>query len=109
MFVATTISFNLPPGRSLGDATASINGAMRRIGVPGSIHGSFSGTAAAFQESLRNEPVLILAALYIVLGILYESYIHPITILSTLPSAGVGAILALMLFGHQFTIMALIG
>jgi len=112
MFVATTISFNLPPGRSLGDATAAIDRAMRRIGMPTTIHGSFSGTAAVFEESLRNEPLLIIAALaavYIVLGILYESYIHPITILSTLPSAGVGAVLALMLFGHQFTIMALIG
>ena len=112
MFVATTISFNLPPGRSLSEATMVINNAMRRIGMPGTIHGSFSGTAAVFQQSLRNEPVLIMAALaavYIVLGILYESYIHPITILSTLPSAGVGAVLALMLFGQQFTIMALIG
>ncbi len=112
MFVATTISFNLAPGRSLSDATKAIDAAMRRIGMPASIRGSFAGTAAVFQKSLRNEPLLIaaaLAAVYIVLGILYESYIHPITILSTLPSAGVGALLALMLFGHQLTIMALIG
>jgi multidrug efflux pump len=112
LFVATTISFNLSPGRSLEDATGAIERATRRIGMPSAIHGSFSGTAAVFEESLRNEPLLIAAALvavYIVLGMLYESYIHPITILSTLPSAGVGAVLALMLFGHQFTIMALIG
>jgi multidrug efflux pump len=112
MFVASTISFNLAPGKSLGDATAAIESAMRKIGMPASIHGSFSGTAAVFQKSLKNEPVLIVAALaavYIVLGVLYESYIHPLTILSTLPSAGVGALLALMLFGHSLTIMALIG
>jgi multidrug efflux pump len=112
MFVASTISFNLPANHTLGDATAAINQAMRKIGMPASIHGSFSGTAAVFQQSLKNEPVLIVAALaavYIVLGILYESYVHPLTILSTLPSAGVGALLALMLFGHSLTIMALIG
>jgi multidrug efflux pump len=100
LFVASTISFNLAPGYSLSDAVAVVNEVMIRLGVPASIHGTFQGTALAFEESLRNQPWLILAALvaiYIVLGVLYESYIHPITILSTLPSAGVGAVLALML------------
>ncbi len=112
LFIATTISFNLARGISLGDAANAINAAMNRIGVPASIHGTFQGTARAFQESLANEPYLILAALlavYIVLGILYESYIHPITILSTLPSAGVGAVLALMICHTEFSIIALIG
>jgi multidrug efflux pump len=112
LFVATTISFNLAPGKSLGEATAAIAAASRQIGLPASIHGTFSGTAQAFQQSLDNELVLILAALaavYIVLGILYESYIHPITILSTLPSAGVGAVLALMFFHTEFSIIAMIG
>jgi multidrug efflux pump len=112
LFVATTISFNLAPGVSLGEATAAVNAAMSRIGVPGSIHGSFQGTARAFTQSLASEPVLIAAALlavYIVLGILYESLVHPITILSTLPSAGVGAVLALMLFHTELSIIALIG
>jgi multidrug efflux pump len=112
LFVATTISFNLTPGVSLGQATAAINATMNRIGVPAAIHGTFQGTARAFTQSLNNEPVLILAALlavYIVLGILYESLVHPITILSTLPSAGVGAVLALMLFRTEFSIIALIG
>jgi multidrug efflux pump len=111
-FVATTLSFNLAPGVALGDAVEAINGAMNRIGVPGTIHGSFQGTARVFQQSLANQPYLILAALvavYVVLGILYESYIHPITILSTLPSAGVGAVLALMLGGLEFSIIAMIG
>ncbi|HSN41899.1 MAG TPA: multidrug efflux RND transporter permease subunit [Burkholderiales bacterium] len=111
-FAAETISFNLPPGVTLGDAVTAINDAMARIGTPTSIHGGFQGTARAFKASLDNQPWLILAALvtvYIVLGILYESYVHPITILSTLPSAGVGAILALMLFRNEFTIIALIG
>jgi multidrug efflux pump len=111
-FVATTLSFNLAQGRSLSDAVAAIDQAMIAIGMPASIHGSFAGTAAIFQQSLASEPVLIAAALiavYIVLGILYESLVHPITILSTLPSAGVGAVLALMLFHIQFTILALIG
>ena len=96
MFVATTISFNLAPGASLSDAVRETNMAMIRIGVPASIHGTFQGTARVFQQSIANEPYLILAAViavYIVLGILYESYIHPITILSTLPSAGIGAVL----------------
>ena len=111
-FVASTISFNLPIGVSLGDATNAINDAMARIGVPTSVHGTFQGTARVFQASLASQPWLILAALitvYIVLGVLYESYVHPITILSTLPSAGVGAILALMLFHTEFSIIALIG
>jgi multidrug efflux pump len=110
--VATTISFNIPLGHSLGEAVAAIDGVMRELGAPTSLHGEFAGTAKIFQQSLRYEPVLIAAALlavYIVLGILYESYVHPLTILSTLPSAGVGAILALMLTGQQFTIIALIG
>jgi multidrug efflux pump len=111
-FAAETISFNLPLGVTLGDAVTVINDAMARIGTPTSIHGSFQGTARRFQASLDSQPWLILAALvtvYIVLGILYESYVHPITILSTLPSAGVGAILALMLFHNEFSIIALIG
>ncbi|TKC86763.1 nodulation protein [Trinickia terrae] len=111
-FVASTISFNLPPGVSLSDATQAIYETMVKIGMPETIHGSFSGTAQAFQQSMSNQPLLILAALaavYIVLGILYESYIHPITILSTLPSAGVGALLALLLFKTEFSIISLIG
>jgi multidrug efflux pump len=111
-FVASTISFNLAPGKSLSDATVAVDQAMREIRMPASIHGSFAGTAQVFQQSLANEPVLIAAALvavYIVLGVLYESYIHPITIISTLPSAGVGAVLALILFNTEFSIIALIG
>ncbi len=111
-FPAVTLSFNLTPGISLGDATRIINTAQREINLPSSIHASFQGTAAAFQDSLKSQPVLILAALitvYIVLGVLYESYIHPITILSTLPSAGVGAILALLITHTDLTIIALIG
>jgi len=112
LLVATTISFNLPPGVSLSDAVATIEATMNRLGVPATIRGSFQGTAKVFQDSLSNQPFLILAALitiYIVLGVLYESYIHPLTILSTLPSAGVGALLALMAFKTEFSIMALIG
>ncbi len=111
-FPATTLSFNLAPGIALGDAVAAIEQAEREIGLPGSIHASFQGTAQAFRTSLSNEPLLILAALvtvYIVLGVLYESYIHPITILSTLPSAGVGAILALMICHMDLNVVALIG
>jgi multidrug efflux pump len=111
-FVASTISFNLAPGKSLSDATVAVDAAMRQIGMPASIHGSFQGTAQTFQASLDSEPILIAAALiavYIVLGVLYESYIHPITILSTLPSAGVGAVLALLVFRTDFSIIALIG
>ena len=111
-FPVVTLSFNLAPGVSLGDATKAIDEAEAEIGLPPSIHASFQGTAAAFQNSLKSEPWLILAALvtvYIVLGVLYESYIHPITILSTLPSAGVGAILALLLTRNDLTVIALIG
>jgi multidrug efflux pump len=111
-FVATTLSFNLPPGQSLGNATATINQTMSDIGMPATIHGTFAGTAATFQQSLRDEPLLIAAALvaiYIVLGVLYESYIHPITIISTLPSAGIGAVLALFAFHTEFSTIALIG
>ncbi|MDP9128171.1 MAG: efflux RND transporter permease subunit, partial [Pseudomonadota bacterium] len=111
-FAATTISFNLAPGLSLSDATQAIAATSAKIGLPSSIHGSFQGTAQVYQSSLANEPLLILAALvavYIVLGILYESLIHPITILSTLPSAGVGAVLALMVCRTEFSIMAMIG
>ena len=111
-FVASTISFNLPIGVSLSQATASIKDAMARLGVPTSIQGSFQGTARAFQDSLKSQPWLILTALlavYIVLGMLYESVIHPLTILSTLPSAGVGALLALLASGNEFSIIALIG
>ena len=111
-FIASTISFNLPEGVSLGQATLAINDAMLRIGVPNAVRGSFQGTARAFQQSLDNQPWLILAALltvYIVLGVLYESYVHPITILSTLPSAGIGALLALIIFHTEFSMIALIG
>jgi multidrug efflux pump len=110
--VATTISFNLGPGASLSDATTAIRNAESAIGMPVAIHGSFQGTAKVFQDSLGNEPVLIGAAIlavYIVLGILYESYIHPVTVLSTLPSAGLGAVIALLLFHVEFSIIALIG
>jgi multidrug efflux pump len=111
-FPAVTISFNLAPGVALGDAVKTIESATRQMGMPGSIQGIFAGAAQAFQASLANEPLLILAALvtvYIVLGVLYESYIHPITILSTLPSAGVGAVLALMLTGTDLSLIAVIG
>jgi len=111
-FVATTISFNLALGVSLGEAADAVNRTMAEIGVPTTVHGSFQGTARAFRASLDSQPWLILAALvtvYIVLGVLYESYVHPITILSTLPSAGVGALLALMLARTEFSIIALIG
>ncbi|MCV0385749.1 MAG: multidrug efflux RND transporter permease subunit [Nitrobacter sp.] len=111
-FPAITISFNLAENASLGDATAAVHNAMRELGAPGTLNGSFQGTAQAFQQSLGTVPLLILAALvvvYLILGILYESYIHPITILSTLPSAGVGALATLMLFGYDFSLIALIG
>jgi multidrug efflux pump len=111
-FPVVTLSFNLAPGVSLGQAVNAINQVEREIGLPISVHASFQGTAQAFQSSLANEPVLILAALvtvYIVLGVLYESYIHPVTILSTLPSAGVGALLALLITKTDFSIIALIG
>ena len=111
-FPSTTLSFNLAPGVSLGEAVQAIEATTKKLGLPASIRGSFQGTALAFQASLTNEPLLILAALitvYIVLGVLYESYIHPITILSTLPSAGVGAILALLICRTEFSVIALIG
>jgi multidrug efflux pump len=111
-FPGVTFSFNLAPGVALGDAVRGIETAMQQIGLPNDIRGSLQGTAKAFQASLANQPFLILAALvtvYIVLGILYESYIHPITILSTLPSAGVGALLALLLFKTELSTIALIG
>jgi multidrug efflux pump len=111
-FPSVTLSFNLAPGASLGDAVDAIGSTTRGMGLPGSISGQFQGTAQAFQSSLTNEPLLILAALivvYIVLGVLYESYIHPITILSTLPSAGVGAILSLLIFRTDLSVIALIG
>jgi multidrug efflux pump len=111
-FPSATLSFNLAPGVSLGQATQAIEAAKNEIRFPATIHGSFQGTAAAFQESLANEPVLIATAVltvYIVLGILYESYIHPITILSTLPSAGVGALLALLITHNELNVMGLIG
>jgi len=112
LFPAVTISFNLAPGIALGDAVTAIEQATREMGLPASIRGSFQGTAQAFQDSLASQPLLIAAALvavYIVLGVLYESYIHPLTILSTLPSAGVGALLALLLCKTDLSIIAIIG
>ena len=111
-FPAITISFNLAQGVALGQATESIQRAMVDMGAPATLNSSFQGTAQAFQQSLGTVPLLIMAALvvvYLVLGILYESYIHPLTILSTLPSAGVGALAVLMLFGFDFSLIALIG
>jgi multidrug efflux pump len=111
-FPVVTLSFNLAPGSSLGDATKAIDAAETDIHLPESIHTSFQGTAAAFRNSLSSEPLLILAAIitvYIVLGVLYESYIHPITILSTLPSAGVGALVALLITGNDLGVVSLIG
>ena len=111
-FPATTVSFNLAPGTSLGEGVDAIEATAAKLGMPASIQRSFQGTAQAFRAALVNEPILILAALitvYLVLGVLYESYIHPITIISTLPSAGVGAILALLLFRTEFSVIALIG
>jgi multidrug efflux pump len=112
LFPASTISFNLRPGVALGDAVNAITEASQRIGMPPTIHPTFAGTAQAYQQSLENEPILIAAALitvYLVLGILYESIVHPITILSTLPSAGVGALLALMVTGLDLSVIAMIG
>jgi multidrug efflux pump len=111
-FPAVTVSFNLAPGVSLGEAVKAVESGTRQMRLPASIQGGFQGTAQAFQASLTNQPLLILAALvtvYIVLGVLYESYIHPITILSTLPSAGVGAVLALLLFRTELSVIAVIG
>jgi multidrug efflux pump len=112
LFVASTVSFNLVPGKTLSDAVTYVNATMHEIGMPATIHGSFQGTARAFQQSLSSQLILVLtalAAVYIVLGILYESYIHPITILSTLPSAGIGALLALKITNVEFSIIAMIG
>jgi HAE1 family hydrophobic/amphiphilic exporter-1 len=111
-FPAVTLSFNLKPGSSLGQAVDAINKAQADMGLPKALTGSFQGTAQAFGDSLKSQPYLIAAALvavYIVLGLLYESYIHPLTILSTLPSAGVGALLILMAGGYDLTVIALIG
>jgi multidrug efflux pump len=111
-FPSTVVSFNLAQGKALGDAIKTVNAVEQRIHMPTSINATFQGTAAAFQTSLANEPILILAALvtvYIVLGVLYESYIHPITIISSLPSAGVGALLALLICNSEFSVIALIG
>jgi len=112
LLVASTVSFNLPPGVSLSAAVTEIEATMSRIGMPSDIHGDFAGAAKIFRQSLASEPYLIVAAfatIYISLGMLYESYVHPLTILSTLPSAGVGAVLALMISGTQFDIIAMIG
>ncbi len=111
-FPAVTISFDLAPGYALSDAVTLITNAQNEIGMPSSVTGSYAGDAAEFSKSLAGEPWLLLAAaiaIYIVLGVLYESFIHPLTILSTLPSAGVGALLALMLFGYDLSVIALIG
>jgi len=111
-FACVTLSFNLAPGKALGDAVNAINGAQQSIGMPSSVRGTFQGTAQAYQSSLANEPILIataLGAVYIVLGILYESFIHPITILTTLPSAAVGAALALLITGTDLSLIAVIG
>ena len=112
LFPAVTISFNLQPGIALGDAVDAINAAATKVGLPPTIHTGFAGTAQAYQDSLGSEPLLIAAALltvYLVLGILYESYVHPVTVLSTLPSAGVGALLALLLTHTDLTVIAIIG
>ncbi|MEN6633534.1 MAG: efflux RND transporter permease subunit, partial [Candidatus Polarisedimenticolia bacterium] len=111
-FPAVTISFNLAPGLALGQAVDAINDAARRVGLPATVQSSFQGTAQAFQQSLDNEALLILAALltvYVVLGVLYESYVHPVTILSTLPSAGIGALLALRMTRTDLSVIALVG
>ncbi len=111
-FPAVVLSFNLAPGFSLGQAMDAVAAAERQIGLPESVVTNFSGSAAEFRNSLGKEPLLILAAIivvYIVLGVLYESYVHPITILSTLPSAGVGALLALVLLGYDLSVISLIG
>jgi multidrug efflux pump subunit AcrB len=112
VFPSVTFSFNLAPGVALGDAVKLINAAQARAGMPSTITGSFSGTAQQFTASLSSEPLLLLAAIiavYVVLGILYESYIHPVTILSTLPSAGLGALLALMIAGSDLDVIGIIG
>jgi multidrug efflux pump len=111
-FPSITLSFALAPGVALSEAVEAVERAEQEIGMPANVHGAFAGTAQAFQQSLKSQPLLILTALvavYIVLGMLYESYIHPITILSTLPSAGVGALLALIICGTDLTVISLIG
>jgi multidrug efflux pump len=111
-FPASTLTFNLPPGAALGDAAKRIEQAAADIHMPPSVHSGFAGNAKAFSDSLRDEPILIMAALvaiYIVLGVLYESFTHPLTILSTLPSAGIGALLALLLAGLDLSIISIIG
>src|SRR5262249_32924748 len=111
-FPAVTLSFDTAPGVSLGQAIEAIRVAETELGLPAGVHPTFQGSAQAFRESLASEPVLLLAAIlavYIVLGMLYESYVHPLTILSSLPSAGVGALLALMVTGHELDVIALIG
>jgi multidrug efflux pump subunit AcrB len=111
-FPATTIAFNLAPGHALGDAVAAIGRATAQLGLPASVHGSFAGTAQAFEASLRTQKLLVAIAVvvvYLVLGVLYESYVHPITILSTLPPAGVGALAALWLTGHPLDLIAMVG
>jgi multidrug efflux pump len=112
VFPAVTMSFNLAPNVSLSQADAAVSQAMRQIGMPSSVSAKFQGTAAAYQDSLKSQPWLIACAIFtvfIVLGVLYESYIHPVTILSTLPSAGIGALLALILFNTELSVMAFIG
>ena len=112
LFPSVTVSFNLAPNVSLSDATSSINQMQKRLGTPSTLQGFFAGTLLAYQQSLSTEPLLILTALlavYIVLGILYESLVHPLTIISTLPSASVGAMLALMLFKEDLNIISIIG
>jgi multidrug efflux pump subunit AcrB len=112
MFPSVTLSFNLAAGVSLGQATAAIQNAEAQIGAPATLIGNFQGNAQAFQASLASEPYLVAAAIiviYIILGVLYESYVHPLTILSALPSAGLGALVILMLFGYDFSLIALIG
>src|SRR5258706_8897651 len=112
LFPSVTFSFNLAPGYALGDAVAAVQALERRTGKPDTLLVSFQGTAQAFQASLSSQPYLILAAViavYIVLGILYESYVHPLTIISTLPSAGAGALLALLLFGQDLSVISIIG
>jgi HAE1 family hydrophobic/amphiphilic exporter-1 len=112
MFPAANLSFNLAPGVALGDAVRLLDQAKNEIGMPAAITGTFQGAAQAFQSSLKSQPWLILAALvavYIILGVLYESFVHPLTIISTLPSAGLGALIMLWLLGQDFSIMALIG
>jgi multidrug efflux pump len=110
--LATTVSFNLAPGSTLADAQAAVKQAEADIGMPANVRGSFQGTARAAQDSQGEQVFLVIAAvvvIYIVLGVLYESLVHPITVLSTLPSAGVGAVMALLMFGLEFSVMALIG